>query len=605
MSIVDTIFRVRKQRTGTDTNYGTAIPQLLRGLEEEPADRGEFHERFMEGVERTNAPAQDDPVARDGSEQEQGVLAAEAETRVGAAEADEVVDESAGDAAPGEPAADLTDDEIHALADAEDAREAELADEVAAEAEADDAETAAGDEAPVLEADAARDTAADEPAAPLFEPAPARTVALVPQAPQMTEYEAFRSIATRLEDELQTFAEAVALSKLTFSSMQPFFQRFEADRQMAREIERERDGLNADVADMKKAKEGLQRDLAIKLASLDAATRRNSELRAELDQRRQANQDFVAKLDRLRKEQEKLTSDLGSARAENVRLSAALEREAAEKEAHYQSRVEMSGRYAKLQQAEAQARTKYLELSVQHEKFAKSQPQLIAEQEKLRNELRIAQRDKADTQNRLLAAQDQIAQLESEVQSLQSHSASEAYAARTELEMHKSAMRSSEKAITEAEIRNKELHKQLRETEAAKATAEGQNAILQEELENVRKERADAAFKLSDVNLKYMTDLLSLDQQREQNKEFQYDIDALLAEKRRMAKYESLYKAAESQIVSLKEKLGLLAENLRDDADPEKLRQSLQIISELGESTLSEAEEPAPKPRGSKPPVAH
>ncbi len=50
--------------------------------------------------------------------------------------------------------------------------------------------------------------------------------------------------------------------------------------------------------------------------------------------------------------------------------------------------------------------------------------------------------------------------------------------------------------------------------------AESQVTLLQGELENVRKERSEATFKLSDVNLKYMTDLLSLDHQREQNKEF-------------------------------------------------------------------------------------
>ncbi len=104
--------------------------------------------------------------------------------------------------------------------------------------------------------------------------------------------------------------------------------------------------------------------------------------------------------------------------------------------------------------------------------------------------------------------------------------------------------------MTESDSRHKELQKQLRDSEIARQAAENQIASLQAELEGARRERSEAAFKLSDVNLKYMTDLLSLDQQREQNKEFQYNIDSLLADKRRMAKFETLYKAAESQIVT-------------------------------------------------------
>ena len=421
-----------------------------------------------------------------------------------------------------------------------------------------------------------------------------------PSSARLAEFAAFRSIADDLEEKLRSFAETVSMSRLTAQSMTPFLSKIEADIQMAEEVERERDLLAGDLHDARRALEQSERDLDARSAALDSAVERAEELQADLDQRRVAHQDLLARYERLRKEHERALSDAAEARVEIVRLTAAIARETAEKESYYRSRVEIANKFAKLQQAEAQARNKYLELTIQYEKIAKTQPQMVAEQERLRNELRASQREVASLQNRLLAAQDRTTQLETEMQALQGFSASEAYSTRTELEMQKSALRVAEKAIAESELSNKDMQRQLRDAEAARSSLEEQLAELQNELKAVRDERADAAFKLSDVNLKYMADLLALDQQREQNKEFQNNIETLLSEKQRLGRFEALYKAAEGQIVSLKEKLGLLAENLKDSTDPEKLRRSLEIIGELTAPHVAANTDKPPRGTGRK-----
>ncbi len=417
---------------------------------------------------------------------------------------------------------------------------------------------------------------------------------------RLAEFAAFRAITDELEEKLRSFAETVSMSRLTASSMTPFLTKIEGDIQMSEEVERERDLLAGDLHEARRSLEATERELDAKSAALESAVERAEELQADLDQRRVAHQDLLARYERLRKEHERAQSDAAEARVEIVRLSAAVARETAEKESYFRSRIEISNKYAKLQQAEAQARNKYLELTIQYEKVAKTQPYMVAEQEKLRNELRASQREVASLQNRLLAAQDRTSQLETEMQALQGFSASEAYSTRTELEMQKSALRVAEKSIAEAEMANKDIQRMLRDSEANRAALDEQIAELQAELKAVRDERADAAFKLSDVNLKYMADLLALDQQREQNKEFQNNIETLLAEKQRMGRYEALYKAAEGQIVSLKEKLSLLAENLKDSTDPEKLRRSIEIIGELTAPHVAANTDKPPRGSGRK-----
>jgi hydroxymethylpyrimidine pyrophosphatase-like HAD family hydrolase len=140
--------------------------------------------------------------------------------------------------------------------------------------------------------------------------------------------------------------------------------------------------------------------------------------------------------------------------------------------------------------------------------------------------------------------------------------------------MQKSTLRVSERALAEANARIKDLQRDLIDTENGQRIATERLNAVQAEFEQEKKELSNANFKLSDVNLKYMSDLLSLDQQREQNKLFQHNVEVLIAENRRLAKFESLYQASENQIKDLKAKLNLFADTFKNDAAVQRLRQS-------------------------------
>jgi len=382
----------------------------------------------------------------------------------------------------------------------------------------------------------------------------------VQMSPRMSDFTAFSEVNTDLERQLQGFSEQIAVARRTWSSLRPFVDKFEVDMRRSDQVEKDRDELTAELANAKRGLERAGRDLALRVGELAASNTRNSELRAEVEQRRQSSLDANAKINRLRNEVAKANSDVAHFRNEIARLTAELEREVAAKENAEQSRIELAGKYSRLQQMEAQSRNKAIEAGLQNEKLLAQIPSMVADQENRQNELRAVNRDRGELQNRLMATQDRVIQLESEIQALQSQTASEAYTYRTELEMAQSDLRTAERAYSEAEIRFKEVQKQLRESEAWRQTSEYEIAALQKELDSNRREFSGMSVKLSDLNLKYMADLVSLDQERDQNRELQQNLEALVGENRRMAKFESLYKASQAQIAGLMGKISLLSD---------------------------------------------
>lgn len=384
-------------------------------------------------------------------------------------------------------------------------------------------------------------------------------------SPRMSDFVAFSDVNTDMERQLQGFSEQIAVARRTWSSLRPFIDKFEVDMRRSDQVETDRDELAQELANAKRQLERAGRDLALRVGELAASNTRNSELRSEVEQRRQAALDANAKINRLRNEVAKANSDVAHFRNEIARLTAELEREVSAKENAEQARLDLAAKYSRLQQVEAQARNKAIEMGLQNEKLLAQIPAMVAEQENRQNELRAVNRDRGELQNRLVATQDRVIQLESEIQALQSQTASEAYTYRTELEMAQSDLRTAERAYAEAEIRFKEVQKQLRESEAWRQTSEYEIAALQKELDGHRREFSGMSVKLSDLNLKYMADLVSLDQERDQNRELQQQIEALVSDNRRMAKFESLYKASQAQIAGLMGKISLLGEKSGDN----------------------------------------
>ena len=403
---------------------------------------------------------------------------------------------------------------------------------------------------------------------------PERSAELELISGRLNEYNAFSNLNGDLSHQMSVVSDAIAQSQRSFASMQEFVRNFENDIYRAGQIEGDRDELMSENIGLKNELDKISSRHAARVSESEMLQDRNKQLRAQLDARKAAQTEMEARLERTMKELSDARDSHDDYSSENQRLQNAFERVQSEKEALAESKSELQDRYGKLRQAESELRGQILEYKLQNEKLTKVHGALVSDHEKLRNELRLTQRENSEAQNKFVLLEDETKQLQIENETLKSRAAADSYALRNELDMQKSTLRVSERALAETNSRIKDLQRELIDTEnAARLATERLNA-LQSEFEQEKKELSNANFKLSDVNLKYMSDLLSLDQQREQNKLFQHNVEVLIAENRRLAKFESLYQASENQIKDLKGKLNLFADTFKNDAAVQRLRQS-------------------------------
>jgi myosin heavy subunit len=403
---------------------------------------------------------------------------------------------------------------------------------------------------------------------------PERSAELELISGRLNEFSSFSNLNNDLSHQLSVVSETIAQSQRSFASMQEFVRNFENDIYRSGQIEGDRDELMAENIALKNELDKVSSRHAARVSETEMLQDRNKQLRAQLDARKSAQTELEARL-------EKVTKELGDARdthddifSENQRLHNAYERVNTEKETLAESRSDLQDRYGKLRQTESELRGQILEYKLQNEKLNKVHGALVSDHEKLRNELRLTQRENSEAQNKFVLLEDEAKQLQIENETLKSRAAADSYALRNELDMQKSTLRVSERALAEANARVKDLQRDLIDTENSQRQATERLNAVQAEFEQEKKELSNANFKLSDVNLKYMSDLLSLDQQREQNKLFQHNVEVLIAENRRLAKFESLYQASENQIKDLKAKLNLFADTFKNDAAVQRLRQS-------------------------------
>lgn len=386
-----------------------------------------------------------------------------------------------------------------------------------------------------------------------------------PEAPEnvrlskrMAEHAAFKAASDDIEKQLRQLANSVALSTRAWSLLQGFVSRVESDIIKGEETEAERNDLATRLPGMERDLERRTKELEAAQVAARGAEARVEELRAEVAAANHRVFDSESRVERLRIELEGARSDLGYLRSDLNGALAQAEKQTAAREGAEQLSLDLEEKLAKLSHAEAYARNRVTELELQVEKLRNQLPALIAEQENLQQELRGANRERGDLKNELLSAQDRIAHLEGEAQSLQGQLASAAFSSKTEVESGQAALRAAERTFSDYEKRIEELQSKLQDADHWKRAAERQFTAIDAEVEAARREAVAAGNKLSELNLKYQTDLVLLEQHREQNIELRQRLDALQSENRRIAKFESLYKSSESQNASLRSKLNHL-----------------------------------------------
>lgn len=307
--------------------------------------------------------------------------------------------------------------------------------------------------------------------------------------------------------------------------------------------------LETDLESITKVKAGLQEDIA---AALDKYEETQDSLRLALDETKRAQDEaesFAITINDNGKLIEKLEHEAKMLREAKTSTDAKL----------VESRKELSD-----------LAFSSSELSMQHEKLSKLQKKMLIEHEKLSEEHRSLHRESGIQQTRIADMEIKNERLKAENQDVAGRLASEKFSMKKDHEALNSELSIFRKQNAGLAFENKNMVERLRAAEAERNKAKDALEELTRSLSNGRKELSSANLSISELNLKYSADLLTLDQLRDENRELRARVDSLQSEKIKLTDYESQAKIASDRADKLEAKLAEYADGLSiSGAEPE------------------------------------
>jgi len=213
------------------------------------------------------------------------------------------------------------------------------------------------------------------------------------------------------------------------------------------------------------------------------------------------------------------------------------------------------------------------ELSMQHEKLSKLQKKMLIEHEKLSEEHRSLHRESGIQQTRIADMEIRNERLKAENQDVAGRLASEKFSMKKDHDALNSELSIFRKQNAGLAFENKNMLERLRVAESERTKAKDALEELTRSLSNGRKELSSANLSISELNLKYSADLLTLDQLRDENRELRARVDSLQSEKMKLTDYESQAKIASDRAEKLEAKLSEYADGLNlGNAEPADLK---------------------------------
>ncbi len=202
------------------------------------------------------------------------------------------------------------------------------------------------------------------------------------------------------------------------------------------------------------------------------------------------------------------------------------------------------------------------ELSMQHEKLSKLQKKMLIEHEKLAEEHRSLHRDYGLQQTKIADMEIRNERLKAENQDVAARLASEKFSMKKDHDALNSELSIFRKQNAGLAFENKNLLERLRVAETDRNKAKEALEELTRSLSNGRKELSSANLSISELNLKYSADLLTLDQLRDENRELRARVETLQSEKVKLTDYEAQAKTAVMRAEKLEAKLSEYVDNL-------------------------------------------
>ena len=375
------------------------------------------------------------------------------------------------------------------------------------------------------------------------------------KSPRMHEFEKFHGDFRNIIGNIEALSEALNKTRAAMHETGSFLPSIESEFHRNAILENDNNKLSDDNLRKERQVKVIETAVSEKEAMLEAMKIRESELSSELEMARKRMNDGRMALaaaeentQRLERELEKAMAAVNASSEANLKLEH-------ENESIRERNAILAADLSKSLKQESEVRRRYDEFVNRFDSETRRYQSMTSEYETAKRETARLQKERADLRTRLDALSAEKARLEEDSNEMSNRLRGELYAQRSELNNLESRLRLFEQS-------ERELHDQLAEAKHAAQNAEREKMTIRAEFDSARRELDSAkrelsakTANLSEVNLRYMSDLMGLDYQKQQNEELKNSIKSLSAENQRMAQFHAMYKAAEEQISDLRAKL--------------------------------------------------
>ncbi len=401
----------------------------------------------------------------------------------------------------------------------------------------------------------------------------ARSLAAAPsepapvQSPRMHEFEKFHTDFRNIVGNIEALTDALNKTRANLHETGAFLPSVESEFHRNAILETENTKLSDENLRKERQVKVIETAVSEKEAMLEAMKIREAELTSELEMTRKRLNDGRTSLaaaeenaQRLERELEKANSTINLSTETNLKLEH-------ENEAVRERNTVLAADLSKSLKQESEVRRRYDEFVNRFDAETRRYQSMTSEYETAKRETARLQKERADLKTRLDAIGAEKSRLEEESNEMSNRLRGELYAQRSELNNLESRLRLFEQS-------ERELHDQLAEAKHSAQNSDREKMTMRAELDSSRRELDSAkrelsakTANLSEVNLRYMSDLMGLDYQKQQNEELKNSIKSLSAENQRLAQYQAMYKAAEEQISDMRAKLEAASRTPRTESE--------------------------------------
>lgn len=376
-----------------------------------------------------------------------------------------------------------------------------------------------------------------------------------PKSPRVHELEKFTSDFRNIVTGIEMLTEALARTRSELHQTGSFLPTIESEFHRNALIESDNSRLADDNLRKERQVKVIETAIAEKDAMAEAMKIRESELSSELEVVRKRLNDGRTALAateetvlRLERDVEKANEALNLANEANLKLEH-------ENQSMRERNSVLAADLNKALKQESEVRRRYDEFTNRFDAETRRYQSMASEYETAKRETARLQKERADLKTRLDSLATEKLRLEEDSNEMTNRMKGELYAQRSELNNLESRLRLFEQAERDLLEQLSEAKHGAQNAEREKMTMAAELDSSRRELDSVKRELSAKTANLSEVNLRYMSDLMGLDYQKQQNEELKNTIKSLSAENQRLTQFQAMYKAAEEQISDMRAKL--------------------------------------------------